>query len=408
MGAADTLVCSVPRKELQEINLNQYVREHGYEVPGGRFSPSPWSLEHPDVDMLMQKIRERGIPLTEYAGVKPMYGIKTGLNAAFLIDTATKEKLVRDDPKSAEIIKPYLRGQDIKRWTPEWAGLWMIVLKSSGDHAWPWSGANESEAEVIFQNTYPAIYALLNEYRTKLIARQDQGLYWWELRSCEYYDSFENHKIIHTDISWRPQFAIAEHPYYLVNTAYLWPTEDFYLLGVVNSPLLWSYMWRNAIHGKDEALRLIYSFTQNLPIAAPTKDLRSQTERAVATLVGLNHEDKTASREVLDWLWHRHEIDKPGNGLAAFHNLNLDGFIAEVQKRLPKGAGSLSPKDITELKQVYGDYALPMQAHQAEIEKLEHMVSDLVNRAYGLTPEEVDLLWKTAPPRMPFGIPTGR
>ena len=54
-----------------------------------------------------------GCHLAEHAGVKPLYGIKTGLNEAFLVDTAKRDELVRDDPACIEIVKPYLRGQDI-------------------------------------------------------------------------------------------------------------------------------------------------------------------------------------------------------------------------------------------------------------------------------------------------------
>ena len=121
------------------MQLDGYVRKYGHPVPQRRFSGAPWSLEASDVDDLMVKIKRVGVPLAEFAGVKPYRGIKTGLNEAFLIDTPTKERLVREDPRSAEIIKPYLRGQDMKRWAPEWDRLWMIVLKSSGDYRWPWS-----------------------------------------------------------------------------------------------------------------------------------------------------------------------------------------------------------------------------------------------------------------------------
>ena len=75
----------------------------------------------------MDKIRRAGVPLEEYAGVSPQYGIKTGYNEAFLIDTPTRDALVAADPNCAEIIKPYLRGQDIERWYAPWRGLWMIV-----------------------------------------------------------------------------------------------------------------------------------------------------------------------------------------------------------------------------------------------------------------------------------------
>ncbi len=68
-------------------------------------------------------------------------------------------------------------------------------------------------------------------------------------------------------------------------------------------------------------------------------------------------------------------------------------------------ATHLSPKDLKTLKDAYGDYALPMQQRRSEGLTLEHRISDLVNQAYGLTPEEIDLMWKTAPPRMPFSRP---
>ncbi|AFZ06962.1 Eco57I restriction endonuclease [Oscillatoria nigro-viridis PCC 7112] len=115
------IVCPVPREELANINLTQYVQQHGYQISRSRFNANAWSLEPPAVDELMQKIKQVGVPLKDFAGVKPLYGIKTGFNEAFLIDEATKNSLVQADPKSAEIIRPYLRGQDIKRWSPEWA-----------------------------------------------------------------------------------------------------------------------------------------------------------------------------------------------------------------------------------------------------------------------------------------------
>jgi hypothetical protein len=82
--------------------------------------------ETSEVDDLLAKIRRAGVPLAEFAGIKPLYGIKTGLNEAFLIDTPTRNRLIREDPRCAEIIKPYLRGQDIKRWSPEWADCTQI------------------------------------------------------------------------------------------------------------------------------------------------------------------------------------------------------------------------------------------------------------------------------------------
>jgi len=395
-------VAEFPREALKEgVDLAGFVRDHAHAVPKKRFGGAAWSLETSAVDGLMAKVRERGVLLAGYAGVKPLYGIKTGLNEAFLIDTSVKERLVREDPRSAEVIKPYLRGQDIKRWSPEWQGLWMILLKSGGDHPWPWSDAGDN-AEEIFRQMYPSLHAHMKPLETKLRKRQDKGRFWWELRSCAYYDAFEQQKIIHTDITWRPQFAVVSKPTYLLNTAYLWPTDDPWLLAVVNSPLLWSYMWRNATHGKDEALRLIYSFTGTLPIAPPTDEMQGEAEEAVGRLISLSGVEREARRDTLEWLRVEFGVGKPGQKLEDFVALDADAFVEEVRKRRPKDEGRLTPGSLRDLRAAYEEGAVPVREARAEAARLEKHLSNLVNTAYDLTPEEVDLLWSTAPPRMPW------
>jgi hypothetical protein len=321
-----------------------------------------------------------------------------------LIDTPTRERLIQADPNCAPIIQPYLRGQDIKRWTPEWAGLWMILLKSSDNFPWPWAGAG-NQAEPIFAQTFPALHQHFKPLENELRKRQDQGRYWWELRSCAYYEIFEQPKIIHTDIAWRPQFAFTNKAVYLLNTAYVWPTTDLYLLAVVNSPLIWAYMWRNAMHGKDEALRLIYSFTETLPIAPPTEAIRAEVEPAVERLIALTQEQRQNVRDVLDWLKLQFGIDKPGQQLTAFDSLSEENFLKEVERRRPRSAGHPTPADLRALRDTYQKYTPSLRQLQGEMKQLEQRLATLVNAAYHLTPEEIDLLWWTAPPRMPVGPP---
>ena len=85
--------------------------------------------------------------------------------------------------------------------------------------------------------------------------------------------------------------------------------------------------------------------------------------------------------------------------------LDVMRLFQEIKKRRSKGAGNLGPKDLKTLTEAYGDYALPIQQRRRDGLVLEHRISELVNQAYGLTPEEIDLMWKTAPPRMPFSRP---
>jgi hypothetical protein len=400
------LICPVPREKLSDINLTQYVQQEGYTVPWSRFTDEAWSLEPPAVDELVQKIRNVGVPLKNFAGVKPCYGIKTGLNEAFLIGNETRNRLIKTDPKSAEVIKPYLRGQDIKRWVPEWGGLWIILLKSSSNYVWSWSKAETIDtAEEAFKNTFPSLHQYLKPFEDKLRMRSDKGQYWWELRSCVYYSVFEQPKIITQDLATYSWFCFDDSGFYPVNTCYLWSTSDLYVLGWLCSPITWWICHRTLQHGINDTLRMFREQVEVLPIVPPTDEIRTEVEPIVSRLIEITKANQKAYRDVLDWLLIEQGIEKPGQKLEDFASLDADSFVQEVKKRKPKSAGGLMPAALKAVRQVYSDYAPEIQSLKTEALTLEHRLSDLVNQSYGLTPEEIDLMWKTAPPRMPIRQP---
>ena len=393
-------ICPIPRDRSGELSLENYVHEHSYTVPWSRFGATPWSLEPPEVDGLMARIRERGVPLAEFVGAKPLYGIKTGLNEAFLIDDATRTALIRDDPGCAAIIKPYLRGQDIGRWVPDWRGLWMIFARRGIDI-----------------NAYPSVRAHLERFRARLepkpadwdqTARGDwpgrkAGRYaWYEIQdSVEYWQRFDEPKILYQEIQFHPAYAFSGEALYGNNKVFLLPTADLYLLAVLNSPLLWWHNWRYLPHMKDEALNPAGFRMEALPIAEPTAEIRTQAEERVAELLALSQEAQSQSRELLTWLRLELGVDQPGQRLETFADLSGDDFVAEVRKRRPKGAPRLTPKTITELTRTHRHYAEPARERAIRVRALEREISDLVNRAYRLSEEEIDLMWRTAPQRMP-------
>jgi len=403
-GSAPVVVCPVPREKLAEINLLQYVGQEGYKIPWSRFTENAWSLERPEVDALMAKIRRVGVPLKDFTGVKPCYGIKTGFNEAFLIDDATRKRIVQADPKSAEIIKPYLRGQDVKRWCSEWQSLWMIFARRGLDI-----------------DAYPAVKAHLSNYREQLEPRprdwdstksgdwkgRKPGSYkWYELQdSIDYWQEFGQPKLIWKDLSTYSEFCFDKSGIFTNDLCFILSSSDFWLLGVLNSPLMWYYLYRTTIHGANETLRLKNIYTENIPIAPPTDAIRAEVEPLVSRLIELTKTTQEAYSEVLNWLATLHSIDKPGQKLENFASLDAIAFVQEVKKRRPKSAIGLRPSALKEVRQVYDDYAPAIQSRRAQALQLEHRLSDLVNQAYQLTPEEIDLMWKTAPPRMPISRP---
>ncbi|MEO5726131.1 MAG: N-6 DNA methylase [Byssovorax sp.] len=396
-------VTAFPRSELEKIEIAEYVASHQYAVPQKRLTEEAWSLEPALAEALCQKIKSMGNPLVVVSQARPQYGIKTGYNEAFLIDTPTRDQLVRTEPKATDLIKKYLRGQDMGRWSPEWGGFWIILLKSSENQAWPWAALPEPDAEKCFATTYPALFARLKPMEGALRKRTDKGRFWWELRSCAYYDEFAAPKIIYQEIQFHPSYGLDRDGYCLNNKGFFLGHDDTWLLAVLNSPLMWWHNWRYLGHMKDEALNPSGVKMEQLPIASPDDESRLLAEEYVPQLVKFVQEDLETRSGVLDALATQMNVTAPGQKLQAFESLSRDEFLAEVTKRRPKAAGKLKPADLKYLREIYDESAVPIQDHRRRAHAMERRLADLVNRAYGLTPDEIELLWSTAPPRMPVG-----
>ncbi|NBC32933.1 MAG: hypothetical protein GVY13_09690, partial [Alphaproteobacteria bacterium] len=398
---ASTRIVVIPREQLRLDEIPEQVGEIGFDLPRGSFGGNAWRLDPPEVQRLMDKIRRSGVPLKDYAGVSPLYGIKTGLNEAFLIDTPTKERLCAADPASAEIIRPYLRGQDIKRWVPEWAGLWMIALKSSENHPWPWANGGDG-AEARFQKDYPALHAHMKQFEDKLRVRQDHGRFWWELRSCSYYDAFDRPKTIYTEITWTSSFFRDRNHYFINNTAYILSSIDVQIVAALNAPLTWWYAWRTAVHGKDEALRLMGTYMEQFPLPQNHINIDGKAEEVTCEIENKGHKTLELYVDLLAWLKHEHGIEKPSGRLREAAGLGEDDFVREVRKARK---GGLTPAGVRAVLSAYGETVEPLQRLKSEIAGLERRLSRLVEEAYGLTEEERALMWRTAPPRMPIAPP---
>lgn len=244
----------------------------GFTMPVAALRNEGWTLERPDVLALMNKLRKVGKPLGEYVEGKIFYGIKTGLNEAFVIDEETKARLIAEDPRSAEIIKPWLRGKDIFRWKTKWAELYIIALASSANWKWPWSQEQEeSMARSIFEIEYPAIHRHLSQWEEGLRKRDDQGRYWWELRSCVYYCEFEKPKILWPGISADLSvFSLDENGYFGNDNNQLIISGDQCLLAILNSKLICFVLSHlcDRVQGGFYRLKIIYM--NQLPIPPAT------------------------------------------------------------------------------------------------------------------------------------------
>ena len=251
-------------KTLEFEGLEGYVKENSHPVKLSVIEDTGWSLADERSVALLNKLKKAGVPLQEYVKDKIYRGVLTGLNDAFVIDEETKNRLIFEDNKSKEIIRPFLLGRDIKRYQPPTGKQYLIFIPKG------WTSAtfgNVSDAWNCFQKKYPSVARHLLPFADDAKKRCDQGDYWWELRACEYYGEFEKPKLILPDISIRGNFVVDEEgKYYSVNTTYIIQSSDKYLLGILNSMLI-TYFYRNLSSTyRGGYLRFIYQYLVQIPI----------------------------------------------------------------------------------------------------------------------------------------------
>jgi hypothetical protein len=405
---ADAFPCIIVLRKLaqgeavapgHELSVTTRAAGHTYAVPQRRLGAEAWSLEPEVAEALYRKIRDGRDTLTAFAGAKPYRGILTGYNDAFFLDDATRRRLTAEDPRSAEIIQRCLRGQDVDRWGVRWSGTWLVCARRGIDI-----------------DAYPAVKRHLQRFRPGLEPRprdrkdrgwpgRKPGAYpWYELQDAvDYWDLFARPKIVYQVLQFHPRYALNDEGFVMNDKAFFVPSADPWLLAVLGSPLLWWHNWRYLAHMKDEALTPLGEKMADLPIAAPDDQARNVAGEHVAKLVAFAKEDHETRAEVLDALRTRMSVESPGQKLEAFETLSRDDFVAEVGKRRPKTAGKLGTAEIERLRGIYDEHATPIQDHRRRVRVMERRLADLVDRAYGLTPDEVALVWATAPPRMPGG-----
>lgn len=246
----------------------------------------------------MEKIQRAGQPLRmRYA--KFSSGIKTGLNQAFVIDETTRQRLIQADPACHRVIKRWVQGKDIRRWHVDWRSTFFILLQNSADEdaANPWAGAKtEKEATAIFRATYPGIHDHVKQYEDALRKRQDQGRYWWELRSCVYYKDFAQPKIFWPDIAKKCRFAFDPNGLFGGNTLYILPSDDMALLAILNSPVIEFFYRQISSTIQNDYLRFIAQYMEQLPIPDVDKRTRSELEPRVRRLLELAGQGAEAQR----------------------------------------------------------------------------------------------------------------
>jgi Type II restriction enzyme, methylase subunits len=245
-----------------------------------KLSDNAWTLGDDSVLSLKEKIEKVGKPLKAW-DVKIYFGIKTGYNDAFIIDTETRNRILEnckdeeERKRTEEIIKPVLRGRDIEKYRYKWAGLWIIVIPAG----WTNKHRGRKNPEEFFKESFSSLYNHFMSFSNVkgkgkgLFNRDDQGDYWWELRPCDYYSEFEKEKIVWQEMSHEPSFAYDDKKFYTNQTAYIMTGKNLkFILGLLNSKISKWYMQSLAYSLSEGAQRWIKQYVEQLPLPPITKE----------------------------------------------------------------------------------------------------------------------------------------
>lgn len=215
------------------------VEEIGFDMPQKALAIDGWQLEPQARRGLLERIRAAGMPLGQYVEGRFYYGIKTGFNDAFVIDGPTKDRLIVEHASSAEIIKPFLRGRDIKRWRVEPQDLWLIFTRRGIDiDAYP---AIKRHLEAHRDKLEPKPYDWDEDANGKWEGRKAGPYMWFEIQdNIAYWQEFEQPKIVVPAIQNKVDYAPDLAGFYSNDkTSIIVDDRWTYLLAVLNSPVSW-------------------------------------------------------------------------------------------------------------------------------------------------------------------------
>lgn len=246
-------------------------------------SKDSWIIVDKKDYLIKEQIESNGTPLVEW-NVNMNYGFKTGFNEPFFINREFRDELIRLDKKNEAIIKPLLRGREIRKFSYQFANNYVIF---------PHNGT-KNKPRIDVQRDYPIIFKHLLKYKDKnselvkpnsrgviqtLMDRKDQGEHWTNMRDCAYLDSFDSDKIIWLSISDKPAFALDINKMYVTAPAYIMTSDcNRYLLTLLNSKAMEWYLDKVSSSTGQGTNQWSKIFVEKLPIPELNSDKRKPFE----------------------------------------------------------------------------------------------------------------------------------
>lgn len=262
------------------------VSEKYEKVPMTYIDESAWIIMNPIKQNILRKLNEHGKKLAEW-DVRINFGIKTGLNEAFVLDETKRNDLIQADPGSAEIIRPLVRGREVKKYITGWSGSFIIFTHNGLKH----SGISRIEIE-----NYPALKSYLDSFGHKLTKRYDQGDSPYNLRNCAYLDEFSKEKVIWKRIGSQLRFSYSDREIYCLDSTCILTGEKIkYLTALLNSKVCQYQMFEQAPRTGVGDLIISVQALEPILVHYPNQQTESEIAGLVDQIITLRQQGKDAT-----------------------------------------------------------------------------------------------------------------
>jgi len=281
--------------------INQTVEQKAIKISQKYFTEKQWIFKNSEIQEIKLKMEKVGTPFSKISNLKINSGLKTSMNDVFIVDKKLYHAFIESNSKNAEILKPLLRGGNIKRYSIVEPKEYLILTKSG-----------------VKINNYPEIYDYLLKHKNRLdeIYETKRGKrVWYELRQCAYYEEFEKEKLIWTQLASESSFAISTNKEYSLNSTSIATGKNVkYYCAVLNSKaVLFYFKLGSVIWGKD-GIKWFGDYFDNIPIPVITETEQKPIVELVDKIIELKKSDSNA-----DTSKYENEIDHLVYGL---YNLN--------------------------------------------------------------------------------------
>jgi type I restriction-modification system DNA methylase subunit len=365
-------------KESGELDFEGNVKLTQEVFKTNTFSRDTWVISSGKHQKLLEKLNRKFSTLQKVVNGEANYGIKPGLTEAFIIDEGTKKSILNDDVGANDLIKPMIRGRDIKPWVADYQNFYFICT---------------FPALNIDIEKYPSIKEhLLSFGKNRLEQSGEKGSRkktnnkWFETQdTIAYYQDFLKPKIMYQTFQVKPCFIFDESGLFCNNSMWIIPTDNKALLGVLNSKMGWWLITKYCTQIQN-GYQLIWKYFGQIPVpdVSDSKSLFGKVEEMIASKT----EEQKILKAFLKHLQSKFNLEKLSKKLQHWPQLEFKDFLNELKKAKVK----LSLSEEAEWMAYFNEQKEKVRQLQSEIDSIDREIDRMVYELYELTEEEIRIV----------------